>query len=75
MLFKRCRRSHATFGKPRGDYAEQPAEYLKKTLGMDGADGRLGVERFLNFLGRQLGPDKVSTSSQIRVKSIVFVHI
>ena len=29
----RMARSHATFGKPRGDYAEQPAEYLKKSLG------------------------------------------
>ena len=30
--------SHATFGKPRGDYAEQPADYLKKMLSlqMDG---------------------------------------
>lgn len=28
----RMARSHATFGKPRGDYAEQPAEYLKKSL-------------------------------------------
>ena len=40
-LFSRgSRRSHATFGKARGDYAEDPGDYLKKTLGWE----RMGMK-------------------------------